>query len=354
MKSNQDTSVMHRKDYGFFEPDSITRKIWCHPAAPVIGLQRAVVIEELDPKLLAAVQKTGANYDRPATRYARTIRYFAAVAFADSETVLKMADILVKVHSTAIGIEPVSGNRYDANDPDSQLWILITGWHSVMKAYEVFGPGPLTEEEDRQWWADCAIAAELQTCNPADVPRNRAEVRAYFDSWRPKLAASEATLQMMHFLLDNAAEVLPNEGVIGMSRHAFGKLIRASTIATMPEHMRRLAGLKQSKTTDKTTIATMRAAMKMLNASLSAQRKLFSHIAPTTLPILEAHWQQIIPDSPVVRTPAEAREMYGYVRPAEAHLEWRAKQEARVFGEGKLPSDAGIMESQAALGTIAV
>lgn len=158
-KRNTD-DIRPLNDYGFFAPDSITRKIWAYPTSPLIGFQRAVVIEELDPKLLAAVHDTGANYSRPITRYARTIRYFTAVAFADSETALKMADVLVKVHSTAIGIEPVSGNRYDANDPDSQLWILITAWHSILKAYEMFGPGKLTEEE-RQWWEDCAIAAEL-------------------------------------------------------------------------------------------------------------------------------------------------------------------------------------------------
>lgn len=33
--------------------------------------------------------------------------------------------MLVKVHAKAIGLEPVSGNRDDANDPDSQLWIHV-------------------------------------------------------------------------------------------------------------------------------------------------------------------------------------------------------------------------------------
>ncbi len=93
-------------DYGFFGPDSVTWKVWGHATTPIIGLQRAVVVEELDPALIAAVDTTGANYDRPRTRYDRTVRYFAMVAFADTESVLKTADILVKVHSKAIGTEP--------------------------------------------------------------------------------------------------------------------------------------------------------------------------------------------------------------------------------------------------------
>ena len=90
------------------------------------------------------------------------------------------------------GIEPISGKRYSANNPESQLWIHVTGWHSALKARgtEVYGSGPLHPAEEDEYWAECAIAAELQTCDPADVPRNRAEVRACFDRVRPRLCVS--------------------------------------------------------------------------------------------------------------------------------------------------------------------
>lgn len=50
-------------------------------------------------------------------------------------------------------------------------------------------------------------------------------------------------------------------------------------------------------------------------------------------------------------TVAEARERYGYERPAVAHREWRECQQARVRG-GRAPSDAGLLESEALLGTL--
>ena len=82
----------------------------------------------------------------------------ATVAFADSRTAVKASEVLMKVHARNVGIEPVSGNRYDANDPDSQLWILLTGWHSVLYAYEKYGPGKLSAED---WRAlDRALRAE--------------------------------------------------------------------------------------------------------------------------------------------------------------------------------------------------
>lgn len=45
-------------------------------------------------------------------------------------------------------MDPVTGGRYDSNSPESQLWIHMTAWHSILYV-------------------------------------------AYFESWKPRLAASQ-------------------------------------------------------------------------------------------------------------------------------------------------------------------
>ena len=115
------------------------------------------------------------------------------VAFGDTRSTAKAADVLVKIHSKAVGIEPLSGKPYDANDPQSQLWIHLTAWHSILYAYEKYGPGRLSAEEEAQYWHECAIGAELQTCDPADVPRSREGVRDYFEQMRPQLVGSRGS-----------------------------------------------------------------------------------------------------------------------------------------------------------------
>jgi hypothetical protein len=55
----------------------------------------------------------------------------------------------------------------------------------------------------------------------------------------------------------------------------------------------------------------------------------------------------------VVLTPAEARERYGYQRPVDAQHDLRARQHARVFGQGAAPSDEGLVDSQTVLGSLA-
>lgn len=347
------STIVPHQDHGFFAPDSVTRRVWGYPTTPLVGIQRATVIEELDPNLIAAVHDTGDNYSRLNTRYARTVQYFASVAFADTRTVLKLADVLVKIHSKAIGHEPVGGGRYDANDPDSQLWILITGWHSVLKAYEVFGPGKLSAEDERQYWAECAVAAEFQTCDPADVPRSREEVHAYFEAWRPRLAASEAAQRMMDHLLDGVNAVVPGKGVLGLVRPLANATLRRATIATLPQHMRDMAGVRQSRVADVLVTLWLRGLMHIAARSLPIQRYLLATLSPKTLPVIEPHWYGVPPVNPVVLTPEQARHQWGYLRPAEAHLELRARQAQRVFGEGLTPSDEGLIESQSVLGRLA-
>ena len=299
------------------------------------------------------VDTTGANYARPRTRYERTVRYFAMVAFADAESVLAAADVLVKVHSKAIGTEPLSGNTYDANDPQSQLWILLTGWHSVLKAYEMYGGGKLTEEEEARYWQECAIAAEFQTCDPADVPRTREGIHDYFEAMRPHLAVSEAAHAMMDHLL-NAKVLLPTAPrVVQPAVEVVNWFLRAGTIATMPRWMRRLSGFDQPRVVDVAVQPVLRASFGVINHFPQVKMLAAKLITPSIVPIAGPYIMGVAPRSSEVFTPEEGRRRYGYDRPVDAHLDLRARQHDRVFGEGQLPSDEGLIESQSYLGSLA-
>jgi uncharacterized protein (DUF2236 family) len=340
------------EDYGFFGPESVTWKVWGYPTSLSIGFQRAVVVEELDPALVAAVDKTHDIYDRPRTRYDRTLHYFAMVAFGDSRSTAKAADVLVKIHSKAVGVDPVTGGRYDANDPDSQLWIHLTAWHSILYAYEKYGPGPLSESEQAQYWAECARAAELQTCDPADVPRTRAGIEDYFTRMRPQLIGSDIARQAMRHLL--RAEVMLPELPVPLrplSRLITG-LLRTGTLATMPRWMREMAGLSTSRTLDMATVPPLRVGFAVLSRSTRLQLIVLRLISPTTVPVATRVLRSIPAANPVTMTPRAAQARYGYTAPREAHLDLRAKQHARVFGQGQAPSDEGLIESQPILGTV--
>ncbi len=97
-------------------------------ATALIGFQRSVVLEHFDPPFLAAaVADMSGIYSDPAGRLDRTLAYFLTVATADGRTALALSDHLMTVHAQATGVEPITGTRYSANNPASQLWIHVTG-----------------------------------------------------------------------------------------------------------------------------------------------------------------------------------------------------------------------------------
>lgn len=340
------------EDYGFFGPDSVTWKVWSYPTSLTIGFQRAVVIEELDPALVAAVDKTHDIYNRPRTRYDRTLRYFAMVAFDDTRSTAKAADVLVKIHSKAIGTDPVTGLRYDANDPASQLWIHLTAWHSILVAYEKYGPGKLSAEEESQYWEECALAAELQTCDPADVPRSREGIQEYFEQMRPQLLGSDIAKQAMNHLL-KAEVMLPRMPLLLRPGTRFiTAFLRRGTLATMPRWMRELAGLPTSRLLDALVVPPLSAAFTVVSLSSRLELILLRLLSPATVPVAARVLRSVPPTNPVTLSPREAQRRYGYDNPRDAHLELRSKQQRRVFGEGEAPSDEGLIESQPILGSV--
>ena len=340
------------EDYGFFGPDSVTWKVWSYPTSLTIGFQRAVVIEELDPALVASVDKTHEIYNRPRTRYDRTLHYFAMVAFDDARSTAEAGDILVKIHSKAIGTDPVTGARYDANNPESQLWIHLTAWHSILVAYEKYGPGRLSADEEAQYWAECARAAELQTCDPAAVPRTRAGVQAYFEAMRPQLIASDIAKQAMNQLLD-AEVMLPKMPLLlRPGSRVITAFLRRGTLATMPRWMRELSGLPTSRVLDALVAPPLSAAFTLISLNSRLELILLRLLSPSTVPVAARVLRSVPPVNPVTTTPREAQRRYGYDNPRDAHLDLRARQQSRVFGSGQAPSDEGIVESQSILGSV--
>ncbi|RJO75106.1 DUF2236 domain-containing protein [Nocardia panacis] len=338
-------------DEGFFGPGSATWKVWSYPTSMAVGFVRAVTIEQLNPHLNAAVEATGDVRERTRTRYERTMRYFALIAFGDTASAAKVADVLVKVHSKVIGTDPVTGGRYDANDPAAQLWIHMTAWHSILYCYEVYGPGGLSDAEERRYWAECARAAECQTIDPVDVPRSRAEVVDYFAAWRPRLAASEAAQSMTAYILRSdfifpAALPWWTKPV----RTVVGRLVGRAVIATYPRYQRKMFGLRQSAAEQ----VLLRFALRRLFAFLARDPVRHIRVArffiPDTVSVLAPAILGIEARTPVMMTPREAQARYGFDRPALAHPDLRREQEQRVFERGLAPSEEGLVESERYIG----
>ena len=301
-----DRGPLRSLDNGFFGPDSVSWRVWTSPTS-LIGFQRAVVLEHFDPPLAAAVADSGGIYEDPHGRLDQTLAYFLTVAVGDSRTVIQSAEFLMRIHAKATGVEPVTGKRYSANNPESQLWIHITGWHSVLKCYELYGPGRLSKADEDRYWAECRIAAELQTCDPADVPGNREEVKAYFEKVRPQLCSSERAHRGMHYLL------YPPLKKVGFRIWAASRFTAILSIHSLPTWMRRTGGFHQWRLVD-FGIRLARPFIRIGTRIAKVPRigvTVIAPVAPVTGRVLRQHYRSTAPLDSAVVTPSRARELHG-------------------------------------------
>lgn len=320
--NNENASKPSYIDYGFFGPDSVVWKVFMHPASFTTGFQRTVLTEMFEPFLLASVNDTEAVMKRPAVRYDRTMQYVSTVAFGDSKTVTQAAHILYKIHSQIRGKEPLSGLQYDANEPEAQLWIHLTQWHSVLLCYERFGPGKLSQQEEDQYWAECRRAAEFQTIDPDTVPRNRAEMRAYYQRMHPRMAATVATQTIVDHLTRAQDSLLAELPLVLKPITPFASaLIKKASIATLPQWMRKLGGIRQSKVEDGIATAGIKAAFAVVD-NLPNKQKLavIKFFSPAAGKVLTPVLLQQVPDNEVIADVTESWAARGCPPPRQQYL----------------------------------
>jgi len=221
---------------------------------------------------------------------------------ANGRTAVEASDHLMRVHAKATGVEPIAGRRCSANSPALQVWIHVTGWHSVLKCYERYGPGRLSPTEESRYWAESRIAAELQTCKPSDVPASRDEVRDYFAGVRGQLCTSERADRAMRYLL-----YTPRDR--GSRLWAGSRVLAPAAIATLPKWMRRTGGFDQPAFVDAAVVPAARTLVRGLTVGdsrpmLELARRLVLHTAQ----VLASHLSAPPPIEQRTVTPAQARE----------------------------------------------
>lgn len=315
------------RDYGAFGPDSVVWKVASYPTSTTIAFQRTVAVEVMEPFVAAAVTDTGSVQYRPAMRYQRTLQYTATLIFGDSVAAVRASDTLMRIHRRIRGTEPMTGATYDSLEPESQLWIHLTEWHSLLYCYELFGPGPLSAEEDEQYWAECRTAAIFQTIDPDRIPRNRAEATAYLASMRPRLSGSEAaqTLARMIFNVDSFNEDLGPVSQALMKSLLFG--MKYMTIASCPRWMRPVMGVRQPRVVDIAAVVAGRTLFRALAAAPgSVQAAFLGWYAPLAHPIVAPSLIGVEPENPVTVDPVDAWSEAGRPTPRE---QWLAMESNR-------------------------
>lgn len=285
-----DTANNYFKDHGLFGPDSISWKVWSHPAA-FIGLTRSFYIEVLASIDAAAALSDRATYKSdPIGRLSRTMTYFLTVIFADTETASKANQRLFKLHSHIKGNIPLTGQQYSALDPLLVVGTHLITWHSVYYAYEKL-VGKLPAEEEAQFFKESVqYLLSLQEVYPDlsietvkesalkhgyplegigelnNLPQTREEFRTYIQLTNSKAAITQQTRDIINTLLDPSG-VETDDQMMRMILQ-FYPVLKTIVVALTPKEICKLAGLPRSTMKDRVAIQAGKALVKAMQTPI--------------------------------------------------------------------------------------
>jgi uncharacterized protein (DUF2236 family) len=172
---------------GYFDPDSMVRRLGNSPVTPFLGGGAAVLLQVAHPLVAAGVVEHS-GYDRDLwRRLVRTLRALYLITFGDKREADEAGAAVQAVHARVRGktkeqLGPFpTGTPYSASDPELMVWVHATLVHSSLAAYERF-VGTLSRRERDQYVSEMNLVAQLFGTPARVLPSGYAGFRDYFDA----------------------------------------------------------------------------------------------------------------------------------------------------------------------------
>jgi uncharacterized protein (DUF2236 family) len=185
-------------DAGFFGPESVAWRLHAD-STMLVAAMRALLVQALEPRAMAAVEQHSNYEDDPWRRLDRTVRFILATTYGDTDTAEQAADAVRQVHRRIRGTDPVTGRDYTADDPELLLWIHAAEVHSVVFTYRRYAGGLSDADADR-YVAEMAVVPELLGLPAGTAPVSMGELREYLRSMQEELQATPAARKAMRLI----------------------------------------------------------------------------------------------------------------------------------------------------------
>lgn len=218
---------------GLFLPDEAP---WVAHAdlATLVGGIRALLMQALHPGSLTGVRQHSRYKADPLGRLSGTIRWLTVTTFASDASVSGEADRVNQMHQRVRGKYTTSSGKtknYQAADPDLLRWVHIAFMDSFLRCHQLFSPRPLPGGADayiRLW------SKSVKPLGLDDVPMSEAELLADLERYRPELAVTKDTREVIRWI---KFPPLPKT-----SLPAYRFLFRAA-LASLPKDYQDMIGL---------------------------------------------------------------------------------------------------------------
>lgn len=225
---------MTTPDPGHYGPGSITWTV-NQEITVLFGGARALLMHAAHPLVSAGARQTALYSRDPWARLIRTLQLQNLVTFGTKQEAAEAARRINKLHEVINGVDEVTGERYDALDPDLLLWV-----HAALEVSSVWfferTVRPLTKAERQRYHEESMIAAELVLLDRADMPSTFDGTLEYVDS------VLESGVLCMTDVAADVADLI-RTGPVPWHLKPVWAFISFAAFGTLPDSLKELYGV---------------------------------------------------------------------------------------------------------------
>ena len=166
-------------DPGLFGPQSVSWQVQ-REATVMLGGARALLMHSAHPLVVAGARQTGMYERDPWRRLERTLRQTYTVIFGTRAEALAASKRIDDIHGAINGVDPMTGLRYDARDPELLLWVHACLVSSFL-TFERLTVGRLDDAGRQRFHEESMLSAELLRLPRDRIPPTVAALGAYLD-----------------------------------------------------------------------------------------------------------------------------------------------------------------------------
>ncbi|MGH8923802.1 MAG: oxygenase MpaB family protein [Acidimicrobiia bacterium] len=224
-------------DTGYFGPDSITWTV-NQEITVLFGGARALLMHAAHPLVAAGARQTSFYQRDPWARLIRTLQLQSTMTFGTEAEANEAADRINRLHTKINGIDSVTGEPYDALDPELLLWV-----HACLEVSSVYfferTVRKLTTAERDRYHHENLVAAQLMLLPRDHVPSTYADLESYVAS------VIESGRLLPTDVSENVADLIKT-GPVPTALKPIWAFIRFAAFGTLPPSLRDLYGAKWS------------------------------------------------------------------------------------------------------------
>ena len=230
---------------GYFQPESVIRRVGNSPLVPLLGGGPAVLLQVAHPLVAAGVVYHSDYKSDLWQRLLRTLRALYLIVYGSKEEAENAGEAVRAVHAHVHGVTRErlgpfpAGTPYSAADPDLMLWVHATLVEASLAAHRRF-VGRLTPDEEEAYYQEMALVAGFFGLPRTTVPASLADFGDYLDAQltRPEICVTTPAREVATVILEAP---LPAPLRLLVPAH------RLATAALLPQSVREEFGLRWSR-----------------------------------------------------------------------------------------------------------